>query len=1631
MPNTTLNKYQKELKNLSPNLPIVLFPLRIETRISNNQLYIRAFPDQIAINYHKHSQSETEKADGQSYWKTKENQFERWRQLTAKYGVKRASWIVSMNHPSQPIADKINSTGGGRSIVMPTNLVFSLYSDKDPTKPFQKIGEKISENLKFGFTESVAIETQEAKKGQSRSAQEQMHPNQIPTDPMGSHMQDNGLNWLTNFQKAVEMGMAIHIPLNQLPKKIKQIVVVGVRLETPEKSQKNVQQLFRDHTFSHGGLGFVPPGTPTNNMSDSDAGYRTDLDVKTTYQYINGADSLLDLSDGKVLADALGIEGRSFKLAKEKNARTLENAMAMNTVLWPATLGYYLEEMYGIKDQIEHIFTPNEEDDLVEILDNTRRFFLDNVKGRGVLPSIRVDNQPYGLLVTSAYNYWKPKDESLFKILDLFKQTWTSIAKEAVQSIDQYPNDFLNILSLQSSSKRLFHRYGMTGKYSNDLNIVPNDFNRENLSNVKLHDSDLSKTKLFQLYYLNKHKRLTSPWVEKDTPKEQPLEINYISTIAKHTISELENKLKKPSQTILESLLIHAKLNQYWDGAMRILVKEEFEDLRFSDFTAKDWEESELDFMFYDILDRKKFINDLKSKNFHFSYREIIGESTNSLINNANPASAFVYYKLKDNEEFPSPPKQIKDQFHAKRFWMKKVVDRRNYKSFILGLKLPKDCENINQVIQLYDYFQEINDSQGDDISLNEELFSKYDSLPNHSYDPKEKNLYKLSLKLANGRAPFLDLIVDETNLKGIKDISQNKLFSHLFPIKIGNLISYFSQFNLYQKELKNVSEFNSSLKKLGTLSIGELEMLLSEHIDLCSYRLDAWILGLYHQRLQSLRSSQPKGIHIGAYGYLENLDLDPKEKKDTPADGYIHTLTMQHAVTAAILRSGYLRNMDDPKELAINLSSRRVRNAQYYLEGIRNGRSINELLGYRFERILRDNKKGSEIRNFRKDFGFNLGNKKSETLGYVTDGLAVIDAHKKEKTSLATFANDIDQIEDDLDAIGDVILSESVFQMSRGNYERAGAVLDIINNWNYPPEMEILQTPRSGNTVNHRVCLTFQPPPQSTKQNKNSITQAALVAPTFNLWLSKHIGDLSLWGVGIVKTDEAGEEEIKFLPLSSLTLYKKRIQPIDIYQLLAGNYQSRSKELYSLLLKSGRSLFKGKNQVASNYHINFEYAPNGKRPLIDLGYILDAVAESIGDSRPINEIDFNHSSHEQNQLEYHELNQFFSSIVGKGSAFEYLKNLKSSIIKGLKKLKRTGSSSSRIKDLILKTLKQTLLQNYEQTIEFYLVDEEKIDQLKKGFHTPVLDRLANELIEKINHKEVKINTLLSALSDGQDIEEKIATYKKIAKIVFGPRMLVSPTLKISGPEDPSYNLSNSLKASSQIVKGNLVNEDWLSGISRVREKMNPLEQFVILENIMREKEINLIPLQLPIQINSNNKVIDTWVGWELPKDYYKNHPEDLSKDKLSVLLLQSDQQTMSMESGQLISGFVIDEWTETIPDKELTTGIALNYNEPDSHPPQTILLAVHPTMDAKDFWTIDYLNDTILSTMELAKIRAVEPDHILKKIEKDKEDGNELTSILKQLLPAIMTRVVDIDIENDWSLDFGNFDDDEDTPLF
>jgi hypothetical protein len=74
------------------------------------------------------------------------------------------------------------------------------------------------------------------------------------------------------------------------------------------------------------------------------------------------------------------------------------------------------------------------------------------------------------------------------------------------------------------------------------------------------------------------------------------------------------------------------------------------------------------------------------------------------------------------------------------------------------------------------------------------------------------------------------------------------------------------------------------------------------------------------------------------------------------------------------------------------------------------------------------------------------------------------------------------------------------------------------------------------------------------------------------------------------------------------------------------------------------------------------------------------------------------------------------------------------------------------------------------------------------------------------------------------------------------------------------------------------------------------------------------------------------------------------------------------------VTGLVVDTWNEDIPDTNATAGVSFHFDAPGAMPPQAVLLAV-PEDDTA--LTVDQLAGVVTQTLELAMIRAIDPERL------------------------------------------------------
>jgi hypothetical protein len=371
------------------------------------------------------------------------------------------------------------------------------------------------------------------------------------------------------------------------------------------------------------------------------------------------------------------------------------------------------------------------------------------------------------------------------------------------------------------------------------------------------------------------------------------------------------------------------------------------------------------------------------------------------------------------------------------------------------------------------------------------------------------------------------------------------------------------------------------ALGLLSDVPTARLERLLAEHLDSATYRLDAWRTGQATERLSELRygadgtGTPTRGLHLGAYGWLE--DVHPRSQPLTPVtltgplaqifqgtapllhdpanEGFVHAPSPAQARTAAVLRAGYSANTseDSPDTFAVDLSSARVRVALTVLDGIRQGQSLGALLGYQLERGLHDRYGQAEVDSFiaalRLRFPLVAGKipdtaadpKQPDAIGQVearnvVDGLALVryvtrgnvsqtypfgldtELPKASPAQRDALTAEVLRLIDVNDAVADLALAESTHQALSGNPERASATLDAFAKDGFAPEPTVVETPRSGVTLTHRLALRLIPGISPNQGGGNP--PRAQGEPAVNAWLPGVLPDASSVAVQVTWSD-------------------------------------------------------------------------------------------------------------------------------------------------------------------------------------------------------------------------------------------------------------------------------------------------------------------------------------------------------------------------------------------------------------------------------------------------------------------------------------------------------------------------------
>jgi len=690
---------------------------------------------------------------------------------------------------------------------------------------------------------------------------------------------------------------------------------------------------------------------------------------------------------------------------------------------------------------------------------------------------------------------------------------------------------------------------------------------------------------------------------------------------------------------------------------------------------------------------------------------------------------------------------------------------------------------------------------------------------------------------------------------------------------------------------------------------------------------------------------------------------------------GFIHAPSMTHAATAALLRNAHLGPLGVPSAtgpFAIDLSSRRAREASRLLEGVRQGQPLGALLGYRVERLLHDTfvDNGRSLDRFiapLRRLAPLVARANADTTApvdtiaanNVVDGLVLYRRWKEEQSTVITELNKVgmggtgdfyaltsifEKLGDAIDGLSDALTAEAAYQMVRGNTSRMASTLSAIAHGDAPPpELEVARTPRSGTSLTHRVLALM-----SGTTNLNTPGWLAGDAGTrssverlLNFWAAKLLGDGSKVRCTIERLDDATGNvlETRKLPLSEVS-----VTPLDVvYGVEAANTTAQPgmslSDIEQQILYYSKHKTGGFDPLATLrlQHARPTDLAAGEVTLFDVLEQARAIRRLVSVARGADPEDLNPPER-----------------TGQGTID--LVELEARVVRAENAL---NAAHKNLTNLIAKIGTTT-------TAELLRAALLKLGSFGVGPAVPVsaggedpasiaaLARQGQALL-KLSGARLDQGTALRALPVAT--EQRARRDQLVARMcaVFGPSFVVLPRFSFDAAGATEF--TSALAASTTAQGGDpLAANTWFARCGRVRDAVARMGSCLQRAEVLgAAARLNLSVAQLPF-VNG-----ERWVG--LPPVSNTGIPPS----KLSLVV----HSVGAINATQVMTGLLVDEWVEIVPNAREATALAFQFDVPDSCAPQSVLIAV-PPVPGQD-WTAETLRRVLMETLDLAKLRAVD----------------------------------------------------------
>ena len=653
-----------------------------------------------------------------------------------------------------------------------------------------------------------------------------------------------------------------------------------------------------------------------------------------------------------------------------------------------------------------------------------------------------------------------------------------------------------------------------------------------------------------------------------------------------------------------------------------------------------------------------------------------------------------------------------------------------------------------------------------------------------------------------------------------------------------------------------------------------------------------------------------------------------------------------------------------NPTKYAIELGSERARRARDLLDGLRDGQTLAALLGARLERALRERGQRDTIPLMEKYILAlrvlypQVANKSGNDPGLsvdriaarnVVDGKLVREAAAKpgglpfgtgglptnasDSKGVTAISQEVGRLEEIMDALGDLAVSEAIYQIAAGDVTTAEAAMNFLPQGNIPPEPEVTQTPTAGVAVNHRVALILEAPPPASPppDGWNASTPRASVDPFVEDWVERQLGAATAV-TATIKYQVSGTPGDPQPPPTTTTFSMADLQ-IGALDFLALAQSTSVPGQRSPLDRMIETLFMEGSPEATILSVTYDTPTAPGRSIAQLFELARALGSVLGGARELAVADLRRA---EDGIVDADLQTTADGLTTKAGAAIAALGVVRDALGGGDQQQALRDASAYLPDA------------------FPDVNPTAAEVEAAAFAAQ----------SELGRRVIDSQSALDAVQ-GASNAARIAGAIQALRIIFGRNTLaVMPAFALQGGDEIRKSLLKLAKPLDLTTPNDPTSFDahqapgrFLQQASRVHEQLGAWRRFTMYAGAFGAKAPLVSVAQLPF-VES-----DDWAGrWTPPSS------------RTSLVLVSGSGQTAAPDPATPWRGLLIDQWTEIIPSGKAETGLAFHYDSQNSEAPQVILMAMH-SGPAAEPWSLLELHSIVNETMDLARSRPVDND--------------------------------------------------------